>query len=90
MATYRVEFRKSADKDVTRIAARDIPRILSAVEALKEDQHPPGSKKLTGGEHTYRIRVGDYRVVYSLLADSNLVVVERVRHRRDVYRDLPR
>ncbi len=43
-------------------------------------------RKLTGSERTYRIRVGDYRVVYELLRDANIVEIQRVRHRKDVYR----
>jgi len=49
--------------------------------------HPPnGSEKLTGSEHTYRIRIGDYRVIYEVLRSSGAVEIQRVRHRRDVYR----
>lgn len=64
----------------------DISRILAAVAQLKQEPLPRGSEKLTGSDRTYRIRVGDYRVIYELLRSAGLVEIQRVRHRRDVYR----
>jgi mRNA interferase RelE/StbE len=63
-----------------------VPRIVAAVVELADEPFPPGSQKLTGSEHTYRIRIGGYRVVYEILADARRIVVNRVRHRKDVYR----
>lgn len=62
------------------------PRIASAIDALADDPRPSGCKKLVGSEHTYRIRVGDYRIVYDIQGAKLVVSVIRVRHRRDVYR----
>ena len=56
------------------------------MEKLAGEPLPLGSEKLTGSERTYRIRVGDYRVVYELLRDAKIVEIQRVRHRKDVYR----
>jgi len=63
-----------------------VSRIVTEVEKLVEQPLPHGSEKLTGSDHTYRIRVGDYRVVYELLRDAKIVDIQRVRHRKDVYR----
>jgi len=63
-----------------------VSRLVRAAEALATNPHPPGSKKLAGSQHTYRIRQGDYRVVYNVLTDQILIEVIRVGHRRDVYR----
>jgi mRNA interferase RelE/StbE len=59
--------------------------VLKGVEALQENPFPPSSKKLIGSEHTFRIRVGDYRVIYIVNKQGREVEIQRVRHRRDVY-----
>lgn len=87
MASCRVEFRGPAEKDLRRVARRDISRLVSAAQALSENPLPHSVRKLVGGEHTYRIRVGDYRFVYRFLPGDKLVTIERIRHRKDVYRD---
>jgi len=63
-----------------------VSRIVAEVAKLADEPLPHGSEKLTGSERTYRIRVGDYRVVYELLRDAKIVEIQRVRHRKDVYR----
>lgn len=66
MASYRIEFARSATKDLRSIDRQWMPRIASAIDALADDPTPYGCKKLVGSEHTYRIRVGDYRIVYEI------------------------
>ena len=60
--------------------------MIEAMESLADDPMPVGGKKLVGSDHTYRIRVGDYRIVYDIQNARLIVFVIRVRHRRDVYR----
>ena len=86
MASYRVDFAKSAAKDLRGIDHKWIPRIVASIEALELDARPSGCRKLVGSDHTYRIRVGDYRVVYDIHDDTLIILVVRIRHRRDVYR----
>ncbi|HWQ93242.1 MAG TPA: type II toxin-antitoxin system RelE/ParE family toxin [Clostridia bacterium] len=86
MATYRVELRGSADRELSRLDRQVVERMVQAIDALGEQPRPVGVRKLTGAEHTYRIRVGDYRVVYTIDDARKLVIVERVRHRSDAYR----
>ncbi len=86
MAFYRVEISKSAAKDLREIDRKWIPRIVTTIEALGSDPRPSACKKLVGSAHTYRLRIGDYRVVYDLHDDTLMVLVVRIRHRRDVYR----
>ena len=64
----------------------EVTRVVAAVEQLAGDPFPNGSQKLSGSEHTFRIRVGDYRVIYEVLAEVRVVEVQRVRHRKDAYR----
>ncbi len=85
MASSRIDFQRSAEKDLRRIGREHLPRILEAVEALRADPFPSGFRKLVGADRTYRIRIGDYRVIYQVTPDS--ILIARVRHRRDVYRD---
>ena len=86
MASYRVEFARSAEKDLRKIAKKEIPRILSAVETLADEPRPSGAKKLTGSKRTYRMRVGGYRVVYEVEDGILVVLVVRIASRGDVYR----
>ena len=86
MASFDLQWRKSTSKDLRRIPRDAVSRIVAAVAKLAEEPLPHGSEKLTGSEHTYRIRVGDYRVVYELLRNAKIVEIQRVRHRKDVYR----
>jgi mRNA interferase RelE/StbE len=86
MDSFRIEFARSATKDLRGIDRQWIPRILEAIENLADNPLPVGCKKLVGSEHTFRIRVGDYRIVYDIQGSELVVYVVRVRHRRDVYR----
>jgi mRNA interferase RelE/StbE len=61
-------------------------RALRAVEALADDPRPNGCRKLVGSENAYRIRVGDYRVIYTVDDVILIVAIESVRHRREAYR----
>jgi mRNA interferase RelE/StbE len=86
MASYLVEIARSAAKDLRRIDREWIPRIVAAIETLEADPRPAGSKKLVGSDRTYRLRIGDYRVIYDIHNDTLIVLVVRIRHRRDAYR----
>ena len=86
MASYRVEISKSAAKDLRGIDRKWILRIVATIEMLESDARPSGCKKLVGSDHTYRLRIADYRVVYAIHDDTLIVLVVQIRHRRDVYR----
>ncbi len=85
MAPYRVVVRKSVAKDLRGISKNDVRRILASIESLADDPRPPGSKKLSGQER-YRIRQGNYRILYEIEDDRLIICVVKVRHRRDAYR----
>jgi mRNA interferase RelE/StbE len=86
MGSYQVEIARSVSKDFRAIDKQWIPKILEVIEGLAIEPRPSGCKKLVGSEHTYRIRVGDYRVVYEINDGTLVILVIRVRHRRDAYR----
>jgi mRNA interferase RelE/StbE len=86
MASFKLQWRSSTKKDLRKLPRQELPRIIAAAEALANDPYPQGSEKLSGAQHTYRIRIGDYRLVYEVIAAHEIVEVQRVRHRKDVYR----
>ena len=85
MAAYKIYFKRSAVKDLDAIPTKDLQRILNRIDLLKEDPRPPDCEKLSGQER-YRIRQGNYRIVYSIQDDVLTVCVVKIGHRRDVYR----
>jgi mRNA interferase RelE/StbE len=85
MAEYKIYFKESVEKDFRTIPKKDLQKILSRIEALAQDQKPPGHEKLTGQER-YRIRQGQYRIIYSVHDKELTVWVVKVGHRKDVYR----
>ena len=85
MASYRISLKQSVLEDLKPLPARDRARVMDWIAALADDPRPHGCEKLSALER-YRIRVGDYRIVYAV-EDAELVVwVVRIGHRRDVYR----
>ena len=88
MAAYSLSYKPSVDKDLQSIPRPLVARIIAHVERLPSDPFPPQSAKLQGAERLYRLRVGDYRVVYEVDTDALHITVQHVRHRRDVYRRL--
>jgi mRNA interferase RelE/StbE len=83
MVQYKVFFKKSVEKDLKTIPKRDLSKILEKIESLQVDPRPAGSEKLTGHER-YRIRQGNYRIVYSIQDYELTVWVVKVGHRRDI------
>ena len=83
---YRVLLERAAEKDLARLSSVIHDRIIAAIRALAANPRPPGCRKLTGSENDWRIRVGDYRVVYEISDEIRIVRVNRIRHRREVYR----
>lgn len=79
---YRIELKPTAAAELARIAEKDRRRIA----ALAEDPRPRRCTKLEGEEDLYRVRAGDYRILYAIRDELLLVLVVRVGHRRDVYR----
>jgi mRNA interferase RelE/StbE len=84
---YTVEFTTAAARQVKKLPVQTRIRLGNAIKALVDDPRPPGSKKLSG-RNAWRIRVGDYRVIYEIEDDKVLVTIFRVGNRRDVYGDL--
>ncbi len=86
MTTYRLQIKRSAEVDLRRLAEPIFTRVNERILALRDDPRPTGVRKLQGQQEGWRIRVGDYRVLYLIDDTARLITIVRVRHRRDVYR----
>jgi len=86
MAQFRLEFASSVRKDLKKLDRKEIPRILEAIQKLAGDPRPPSSKKLTH-EDLYRVRIGNYRVVYEIHDGRLVILVVKVGHRKDIYKN---
>lgn len=83
--SYRIEFTSAAARQVKRLPHPARHRVLDAVTGLRDDPRPRGAKKLVGEQTAWRIRVGDYRVIYDVFDTEVVVTVVRVGHRREIY-----
>ena len=83
---YTIEFRPAAARDLRKLPADDRRRIGARIDALAADPRPAGVKRLAASEKLYRLRVGDYRILYQILDRVLRILVVKIGHRRDVYR----
>ena len=86
MSVFSVRYTRSAEKDLERLPARVVERIQTAIGELADHPRPRGVKKLQGYENTYRIRVGEYRVLYEIHESVVTVLIIQISHRKDAYR----
>jgi mRNA interferase RelE/StbE len=85
---YRVEVERSVAKEIAKLHPEIQRRIAQTLLGLENEPRPAGCQKLAGKDDFYRIRVGDYRIVYSIDDEGRVVIVLVAAHRRDVYRNL--
>jgi len=85
MGKYKIVFRKSVVRDMRGIPSRDLRRILKTIDSLSEDPRPAGAERLSAQER-YRVRQGNYRIIYEINDSEVIVIVVKVGHRKDVYR----
>ena len=85
MASYSVRIKRSAAKELEAVPPKDRKRIAKRIEGLAADPRPPGCEKLSG-EEKYRLRQGDYRILYEIVDQELIITVVKIGNRRDVYR----
>jgi mRNA interferase RelE/StbE len=85
MDSYRIEWKHSALKELKHLPKDVVARIMRAVGRLPENPYPSGIRKLVGSENSYRIREGDYRILYSIVSSTLIIEIIRIGHRKDVY-----
>ena len=83
---FDIVLERSAEKDLRKLNDKVHDRVIESIATLADNPRPPGVKKLAGTENDWRIRVGDYRVLYEIAESVRIVRVYRVRHRKDVYK----
>ena len=88
MSPYRVEITNQALRSLKKLPKPLVERLLNAARSLQEDPRPAGFKKLTGFENLYRIRVGDWRIIYSIEDNILLVLVITIKPRGEVYKSI--
>jgi mRNA interferase RelE/StbE len=86
VASYEVRITRSAEKELNGLPKSIVPVIWGRIKALASEPKPKRSRKLKGAEKAYRLRIRDYRVVYTVDDKEQLVIVAAVRHRKEVYR----
>lgn len=85
MASYKLLIKRSATKELEPVSQKERRRIVARIEALAANPRPPRCEKLSG-EEKYRVRQGDYRVVYGIDDERKEILIVKIGHRRDVYR----
>ena len=88
MADYSITFARSARKELERLPTAVAGRIIERIEGLMGNPRPPGAVKLQGNKDLWRIRIGDYRAIYTVDDSARVIDISAVRHRRDAYRSL--
>lgn len=86
MGRHRVEISRTAERQLRKLGVTDRRRVVRAMLALGDDPHPSGSRKLTGYADVFRIRVGVFRLLYSVEGRKLIVIILKIGHRKDVYR----
>ena len=83
---YHLQIKRAAERDLRRLPRSAFARLNRQILALREEPRPSGAKKLKGRLEGWRVRVGQYRILYQIDDEAQTVTIARVRHRRDVYR----
>ena len=86
MVSYEVRMTHSAEKDLENLSKSAVPVLWQRIKTLADEPRPRQAKKLKGAEKAYRLRVRDYRIVYTVDDEQKLVIVTAIRHRKEVYR----
>ncbi len=86
MASYQLKVKQKAAKELAKVRPDVGRRLLQSIESLASDPRPRQSHKLSESENSYRLRVGEYRVLYQVDDEARLVTIFKVGHRKEVYR----
>ena len=86
MASYKITFKSSVEKDLRKLDKAQLEKIMAVIQELSSNPFPINSRKLVGSEKTYRVRVGDYRAVYIVSTSDLVIEIQKVAHRKDIYR----
>ena len=86
---YRIEVKKSAAKTLKKIPNADRKRIVHKIDSLAENLPDPDTTKMKGSNPFHKVRIGNYRIVYEIQDEILLILIVKIGHRKDIYRNLP-
>ena len=86
MTRYRIEVSATAERQIRKLARADQIRLIRLIQSLSSEPRPPGCRKLTGYDDVFRVRLGRYRVLYSIEDRRLVIIVLKAGDRKDVYR----
>ena len=86
MGLFKIDLKGSSEHDLRNIDRQYISRIFSAIESLAENPFPIQSRKMKGSESSYRLRMGDYRIIYQVDTENKIIVIYHARHRKNAYK----
>jgi mRNA interferase RelE/StbE len=85
VSRYEVKLKSRAARQIQKLEDRELDRALEKIDALGDLPRPPGAKKLQGAVNLWRIRSGDYRIIYTVNDETNVIEIVKVRHRSEAY-----
>lgn len=86
MASYKIEITASAEKSLKKIPKKDIAKIVEAIQVLAISPFPEGCRKLKGEKDIYRVRQGNYRIIYEIFDKKLIVLILKIGHRKEIYK----
>ena len=86
MANYKIEISASAEKYIKKIPKKDLAKVIKAIQILGINPYPEGCRKLQGHEDVYRVRQGNYRIIYEVEDKKLIILVLKIGHRKDIYK----
>lgn len=85
---YELLIERNVEKDLKKLKISLFAKITTKIKELADNPHPQGSRKITGSQNDWRLRIGNYRVLYEIDNKTKTIKIMRVKHRREAYRDL--
>jgi len=86
VAKYKIHISSSAEKALKKLPGKDLIKVIETIQKLAIDPKPPGCRKLSGEEDVFRVRQGNYRIIYEIEGKKLLILVLKIGHRKDIYR----
>jgi len=83
---FAIYVERAAEKDLSKLPTIYLSNIISKIKELSKDPHPKGCKKIMSNENFWRIRIGNYRVIYEVIETDKVIKIYKIKHRKDVYR----
>lgn len=88
MANYKIEISSTAEKTLRKIPKKDLGKVIETIQILSINPYPPGCRKLSGEDGVYRVRQGNYRIIYEVDDQKITIFVLKIGHRSDVYKKI--